>query len=139
MPEINWHHDRSKLILRAAVMPPAGAPNETTLIEVQALLDTGATASGLTARIAKALGLTSLGKKPVQTAGGMIQTDRFAFRAGFYMAEPGSVPAFPHMLDGTIFGIGLADVNSFDVIIGMDVIGRNYLELRPDGLCTFRF
>ena len=44
------------------------------LIAVNAFLDTGATRSGLTARVAEALELPGLGKKPVQTAGGMIQT-----------------------------------------------------------------
>lgn len=136
MQEISWRHDRSRLMLDAAVMPPVGAPNEMTVSAVQALLDTGATSSGLTGRIAKKLDLPSLGKKPVQTAGGLIQTDRFAFRVGFYMSVP---PTLPNMLDGTIFGIGLADVDSFDIIIGMDVIGRNYLELHPDGRCRFRF
>lgn len=138
MPEIRWRHDRSRLIVRAAILPPLGAPNESTALDVRALLDTGATSSGVTPRIADALGLPSLGKKPVQTAGGLIQTDRYTFRIGFYDGDS-SGPTFPYVLEKTIFGIGLADSDSFQIIIGMDVIGTNRLEVHPDGLCVFEY
>ena len=89
----------------------------------------------MTSRVAEALALPSLGKKPVQTAGGMIQTERYAFRIGFYPDDA----AYPHTLDGTFYGIGLADSDSFQIIAGMDVIGRNHLELHRDGTSIFRF
>ena len=139
MPEIRWFHDRSRLIVEAAILPPVGAPNESTVIKVNALLDTGATTSGVVPKTAHALGLQSMGKKPVQTAGGLIQSDRFAFRLGFYKQARDDRLAFPHVLGRTIFGIGLAESDSFEIIVGMDVIGRNHLELRPDGQSLFRF
>jgi len=138
MPEIEWHHDRRRLIMRAAVMPPVGAPNALTSVEVDALLDTGATSSGLTPRISRQLDLPSLGKKPVQTASGLMQSDRYMFRVGFF-SQNHDGPQFPTVLNMTILGIGLADTDSFDMIIGMDVIGRNRLEIRPDGTCLFAY
>lgn len=139
MPEIRWRHDRSRLIVEAAVLAPIGEPNETTVVGVRALLDTGATLSGITPAVAKALNLPSLGKKPVQTAGGLIQTDRYAFRLGFYDGTDQSTARYPHVLEKEVYGIGLAPSGSFEVIIGMDVIGRNHLELHSNGHSLFRF
>jgi len=145
MPDIRWRHDGAKLIVRAVVLPLVGAPNEGQAFEVRGLIDTGATSSGITPLVSEKLALPSLGKKPVQTAGGLVQADRFGFRLGFFPDEENlpwvdePTPSFPHILAQSIYGIGLTTNGNFELIIGMDVLGRNHLEMLPDRSCRFSF
>ncbi|ADM27366.1 conserved hypothetical protein [Ignisphaera aggregans DSM 17230] len=53
-----------------------GDPSKRRVIEVDALVDTGATLTAIPRRLANELGLEVTGKVPVMTAGGRIELER---------------------------------------------------------------
>jgi hypothetical protein len=59
---IEWRHDGARLVVPVTVYPPlTGAMLEG--VAGRALIDTGSTTTGITARIAQPLGLRSIGKR----------------------------------------------------------------------------
>ncbi len=108
-------------------------------IEAVALLDTGSTTSGITPRIAEALAIKGRGKKPIGTAQGEGQAERYLFRFGLMppQGESGS-PTFPFVFDDVI-GFELAASFRFDALIGMDILSQCGLTMRPNGTCRLDF
>ncbi len=141
MPELNWKSSGNRILLDLLVFKP-GSPSDLTNIEARALLDTGATVSGIGPRVVRELGLQSHTKKRLKSATEERFVDYFLFRIGWLMnaevesnAQPTSLPFIFDELDG--FGWGLA--GDFDVILGMDVLRQCDFELRRDGLCQLTF
>ena len=58
----------------------AAPVNDLSSVSALALLDTGATTSGITSRIVDALGLLGMGKRPIGSAQGDGQAERYLFR-----------------------------------------------------------
>ncbi|MGZ8305798.1 MAG: aspartyl protease family protein [Allosphingosinicella sp.] len=56
---------------------------DLTSVDATALLDTGSTTSGVKREIASRLKLPELGKRPLGSAHGEAQVERFLFRIGF--------------------------------------------------------
>lgn len=117
-------------------------PNPTTDltgISARALLDTGSSISGVARRIAEALNLTRLGKRPLTSAQGLGQVERYAFRIGLQsergLSDP---PAFPFVFDEVI-GIELTNAFEFDALLGMDILGQCDLLVERSGRCSLRF
>lgn len=112
-----------------------------TSMTARALLDTGATVSGIGPRVVAELGLASHSKKRLKSATDEVFVDYYLFRIGFDL--PGSeletdawrLPFIFNELDGFSWGRE-AD---FDVILGMDVISQTDLIISRDGMVSMRF
>lgn len=135
---IEWRHDGSRLVIPVTVYPPLTG---TTLAGIagKALIDTGSTTTGLTARLAENLGLRSIGKRLVATVGGEKHIDRYIFRVGLDGHHPDDeAPTFPYIFEDVI-GFELLDSFSFDVLIGMDIIRQCELLITPGNRCRLTF
>lgn len=103
------------------------------------MIDTGSSVSGITSAIAASLGLTGLGKRPLKSAQGEGQIERFAFRVG--LRDPkhsDTLPAFPFVFDEVI-GIDLRAAFEFQALIGMDILSQCDLNLSRTGRCRLEF
>jgi hypothetical protein len=102
-----------------------------------ALLDTGATTSGITPRVADALGLMSFGKRPIGSAQGDGQADRYLFRLGLNATgETGD--GFPFVFDA-LMGFGLNESFRLDALIGMDVLSQCDFRMDRAGRAILSF
>ena len=141
MPELSWNSGGNRILLDLLVLR-AGDPADMTAAPARALLDTGATVSGIGPRIIDGLGLTSYGKKRLKSATEEAFVDYYLFRIGFDVPDDrfesedsARLPFVFDELDGFSWGRS-AD---FDVILGMDVIRACDLKLMRNGRCTLAF
>ncbi len=141
MPELSWRFGRNRVLIDLLVLK-AAYPSDMASAPARALLDTGATVSGIGPRIIDELGLESYGKKRLKSATDEAFVDYYLFRLGFDVrsgrAEEEAIPHLPFVfeeLDGFSWGRS-AD---FDVILGMDVIGACDLTMTRDGCCSLAF
>lgn len=132
---IEGTHDGRRIVVPLKILPPLPS-TDLTGIDARGLLDTGATTSGIAARIARRLELVSIGKRPLGYARGEMQVDRFIFRIG--LQPDGDAPAFPFMFEEMI-GFELSDAFSLDALIGMDILRRCDLSVRRDGRWSLSF
>lgn len=137
MAEIRWRHSGQRLILPIAVLPSLVAPNSQQMEVVDALIDTGATGTGLRPDVAERLSVPGRGKRRVMTANGDIMVPEFRVRLGFYPGQFDGEPradatSLPHVLDFGILAHALREHFSYPMLIGMDVISRCDLTLRRD-------
>lgn len=108
-----------------------------------ALLDTGATVSGVGPRIIRQLTLLSSGKNRLGSATDEAFVDYYLFRLGLFSTEqlqldqlgPGDLP----FLFDEIDGFSWSRQTDFDVILGMDVLSRCDLHLDRSGRCVLQF
>jgi predicted aspartyl protease len=133
MPELSWRREPRRIIFQAAILAPAPAANLTSLAAT-ALLDTGATTSGVKREIASRLRLPELGKRPLGSAHGEAQVERFLFRIGFQV-EGAQLP----FVFEEVSGFELKDGLAFDALIGMDVLNRCDFSMERTGRCRLRF
>jgi predicted aspartyl protease len=135
---IEWRHDGTRLIVPVIVYPPlTGTTFEG--VEGRALIDTGSTTTGVTVRIARQLGLQSIGKRPASTVGGERQIDRYIFRVGLNgRTGDDDVPTFPYVFEEVV-GLELLDSFSFDVLLGMDILRQCELLIAPGNRCRLTF
>lgn len=127
---INFHHDRSRIILPVLILEPSPSASFEGHRGF-ALLDTGSTTTGVTKRVAKSLGLVGRGKRPLGSAQAEGQAERYLFRIGVHGDE--DAPTLPYVFDDVI-GFELVDSFRFDALIGMDIIGQCDLEVYRGGL-----
>ena len=135
MSAIEWRSDRRRLLISVLVLAPAPA-SDLTSVAGEALVDTGSTISGITQRLADRLGLVGRGKRPLSSAQGEGQAERYLFRIGLMPSTEQGVPAFPFVFDEVI---GLTNAFQFDALLGMDILSQCDLELRRDGRCRLAF
>ncbi len=104
-----------------------------------ALLDTGATTSGITPRVAQSLNLAPHGKRPIGSAQGEGQAERYLFRIGMMPdIDANSPPQFPFVFDDLV-GFELTNTFQFDALIGMDVLSPCDLRMTRSRICTLIF
>jgi hypothetical protein len=132
---IEWRHDGRRLILPVIILAPEPS-TDLTGVDALALVDTGSTTSGVTPRIARSLRLSPRGKRPLGSAQGEGQAERYLFRVG--IEPPSDAPIFPYVFEG-VSGFELSDSFQFDALIGMDILRHCDLELRRDGYCRLCF
>ena len=108
-----------------------------------ALLDTGATVSGIGPRVIAGLGLKSYAKNRLGSATEERFVDCYLFRLGLFSTEqvaleqlgPGDLP----FIFGDLDGFSWSRIADFDVILGMDVLSRCDLDISRAGRCTLTF
>ena len=81
MFHLECSNDRRRIILPVVILKPEPV-TDLDGYKAMALLDTGATTTGITPRVIDALGLLSFGKRPLGSAQGDGQADRYLFRIG---------------------------------------------------------
>jgi hypothetical protein len=125
MQAIEGRHDGRKIILPVHIFRPGDA-FDITSVTCMALLDTGATTSGIGAPIIAELGLISYGKKRLKSAREESFAPYYLFRvgiAGQNKADLGMPPAvtLPYIFPETD-GFSWSHATDFQVILGMDVL-----------------
>ena len=137
MAEIRWRHAGQRLVLPVAVLPSLAAPNSSQMEIVEALIDTGATGTGLRPDVARRLEIPGRGRRRVLTANGDILVPEYRIRLGFYPGtfegEPNPPPtAMPHVLELGLLAHALRDLFTYPLLIGMDVLNQCDLEILRD-------
>lgn len=134
MRQVSWRHDRRQLFIPIAVMPSAASANASHSETVAALIDTGATKTGLRADLVQSLSLRKRDRAPVQTVNGTILADMHLARLGCWPANldedlaQKSVVDLPYIIDRKFLIQSLPADFPHQMLLGMDFIG----------LCDFR-
>lgn len=141
MSEIGGRYSGRQILIPVIV---AGLGNDQlTMVEANALLDTGATSSAITAKIAASLGLLARGRRVMGTAGGTRRTNIFGFSLAFspfcVVMQQGQIGSAPLFLPHEIAGIEFTEGIDFQVLIGMDVISTGELKISSDRSWSFKF
>jgi hypothetical protein len=79
-----------------------------------------------------------LGKRPLKSAQGEGQIQRYAFRVGMRPDSPDDVAAFPFVFEEVI-GIELTSAFEFNALIGMDILGQCNFSLSRNRNCRLEF
>jgi predicted aspartyl protease len=137
MLEIEWQREARRILLPALILPPA-ADGDPTSTGCTALLDTGSTTSGVARHVAQKLGLMELGRRPLSSAQGEGQAQRFLFRIGLSPARETEVPRFPFVFDDVI-GFELTNAFQFEALLGMDVLSQCDFTTSRSGRCRLGF
>jgi hypothetical protein len=131
---IEWRRERRRILLPVIVLAPYPV-TDLTGVEATALIDTGSSVSGIASQLAQELGLAGLGKRPLKSAQGEGQIERYAFRIGLRANDDS---AFPFVFEEVI-GIELTSAFNFNALIGMDILGHCDLSLDRSGRCLLAF
>lgn len=142
MPELRWRTRGNRILVDIVVLRP-GDPNDLTSLPAVALLDTGATVSGVGPRMISELGLESYGKNRLKSATDELFVAYYLFRLGLHGndGEPGHpvrTSGFPFIFDD-LDGFSWSRHADFDVILGMDVLKQCDFSLDRSGRCSLRF
>lgn len=92
MAEVRWKHSGNRLLLPVAVLPSAAVENAHAIELVDALIDTGATGTGLRLDVADRLNIPGRGKRRVVTAKGDMLVPEYRIRIGFYCGNFDEAP-----------------------------------------------
>jgi hypothetical protein len=134
---IEWRRERRRILLPVLILRPFPV-TDLSGHEATALLDTGSSVSGVSCAIAQSLGLAALGKRPLKSAQGEGQVERYAFRVGFRPGKESAEASFPFVFD-EIIGIELTDAFEFNALIGMDILTHCDFRSGRDGSCSLDF
>lgn len=108
----------------------------------KALVDTGATSTGITKAVVKQVDLSQIGQVPVRSVSGVQTHNSYRFQIGLPSGRSinkegtGILRKF-YMIYRDIEGIEFFDHGDFDVLLGMDI--RSIGSLKVEGNRTFRF
>jgi hypothetical protein len=134
MLAIEWRREPRRILLPCLILAPFPV-TDLTGVEARALVDTGSSVSGVTSQLAQGIGLVGLGKRPLKSAQGEGQVERFAFRLGL---RPDGEHGFPFVFDEVI-GIELTNAFEFNALIGMDILSQCDLTIERTGQCRLVF
>lgn len=142
MSRIEWRHDRRRIVLPVSIMRPETA--DMTRVTVTALVDTGASTSGITKSVAEQLDLAPAGKRPLLSARAIVQVERYLFRIGIESPSGTDSPAFPFVFDVTLgFELGsdlsVDPTRRIDAVVGMDVLSECDFSIDRTGRCKLDF
>jgi Aspartyl protease len=162
MPCIWGQHNGSQLICAVAILPvgaisapaPQGAPYLGPVSATQALIDTGATTTCISASLASALQLQPIGKVAIHGVAGIAYHNNYLFHVAFPFAlppstppPPGLPPPQPGQVQGQVFvfpkiiqgpELRVSPTAGFRVLLGMDIICSGSLVVQG-GNGTFSF
>jgi hypothetical protein len=138
MSAVEWPRDPRRNLLPVLILRPFPT-TDLSGHPATALVDTGSSVSGVAARLAQVLNLQRLGKRPLVSAQGEGQVERYAFRIGIEAGPSLSgAPSFPFVFEEVI-GIELTNGFEFDALLGMDILGQCDFEMHRDRRCVLRF
>ncbi len=129
MFSIEGRHDGRRILLDVAVFGTFGLP-AVRQVTARALIDTGATKSGIAPRIITELGLDPLENRPLMVATELRLVKFYLFRIGLYSNQ--SDRQLPFVFDESDgFQIGAA--HDFEVLLGMDILRQCDFSLTRAG------
>ena len=134
---IDWQREQRRVLLPLLFLAPFPV-TDLTGIDAIALIDTGSSVSGIATTVAQSLNLVGLGKRPLKSAQGEGQIERYAFRVGFRPAGTGNDAFFPFVFEEVI-GIELTNAFEFNALIGMDILGQCDFAMNRTGRCSLAF
>ena len=157
MPCVWGRHNNSQIFLEvgivdatsvvAASLVGGALPMPTILF--RALLDTGAQKTMISSNVVSTVGINPIGKIPLQGIGpdityhdGYLFHVAFTFQlpSGLATPTPGLAQSHTFIYGIPIYGAELAvTTGSFDVLLGMDIIGTGSLKVDGDGTFSFSF
>ena len=134
-------HNNSQVFIPVVVLAPlvngTGSYNKFT-----ALIDTGATSTCITPKVAQQLNLSASGRRGVHGVSGLQYHNSYMFEIGFdrpVLRPDGtsynSIAVMPKLIVGTEFFVN----TGFDVLLGMDVLSLGSLKIEGNGTCSFAF
>lgn len=132
---IEWSHDGRRIVVPVLLLR-ATPSTDLSGVPGRALVDTGSTTSGITSRVARELGLPKRGKRPLGSAQGEGQAERYLFRIG--LTPKAAQPSFPFIFDDVV-GFELSDTFQLEALIGMDVLRQCDLSISRNSHCVLRF
>jgi hypothetical protein len=132
---IEGQHDGRKIVLPVRILS-AKLVTDLSGVDALALLDTGATTSGISPHIARRLELRPTSKRPLGFARGEAQVDRYTFRIGLLIDL--DRPSFPYMFDA-VEGFELGEAFSLDALIGMDILSQCDFNMHRNGRWSLSF
>jgi hypothetical protein len=137
------------------ILPPnLGGAVPANQAAVNALIDTGATTTGVTTALATQLQMQPVGIIQIHGVGGLQNHNSHLFLVGFPFAFPpgaplpaghpppaaGQMPVQLHVLQKVIQGCAFqGGAASFQVLLGMDVISTGSLVVQGNGTFSFSF
>ena len=136
---MQWRHNGRQIVIPAAILR-ADNPADLHFQQVTALVDTGATSSGIMPHVVEALALPPVGKRLVKAAHGEAMVDTFVFRIGLF-PDPASAtdqPSFPYVFDA-VMGLRFGPSEHFEAIIGMDILSQCDFALSRHRHCRLSF
>lgn len=113
-------------------------PHDISYVKCSALLDTGATFSGIGPKPIKELQLRSHQKKQLSVATEMRSVDYYLLRLGFLSNDESDAFTLPFIFAETD-GFSWREQKDFDVILGMDVISQCDLHIGRNGRWQLSF
>ncbi len=133
MPSLNGRVTGRQLLLPVAVLSSRNV-TDVSHANFTALLDTGATSSGIGPHVIQEFSLKSHQKKPLSVATEIRMVEYYIFRLGFPMQGQ----AMPFIFAETD-GFSWAEQKSFDVILGMDVLSQCDFKMDRNGCWELSF
>ena len=133
---IEWRREQRRILLPVVLLRPFPV-TDLSGTDATALIDTGSSVSGVAIALAQSLKLIGLGKRPLKSAQGESQVERYAFRVGF-KANGAHSSAFPFVFEEVI-GIELTNAFEFNALIGMDILGQCDFTMDRTGRCSLAF
>lgn len=130
MPSLNGVISQRQILLPIAILGSRN-PSDLNFIQCTALLDTGATSSGIGPNAISKLLLRSHQKKPLSVATEMRMVDYYLFRVGFLESDA-DINRLPYVF-AEIDGFSWQENKSFDLILGMDILSQCDLSIKRDG------
>ena len=129
---IEWRREKRRILLPVSIFAPY-PKTDLSGVEALALIDTGSSISGISSKLAADLELSKLGKRPLKSAQGEGQIERYAFRIGIHPSGP-DMMAFPFVFEEVI-GIELTNTFEFTALIGMDILHQCDFSSDRNGQC----
>jgi len=133
---IEWCRERHKILLPILVLAPYPV-TDLTGVAATALVDTGSSVSGVSLSVAESIHLVGLGKRPLKSAQGEGQVERYAFRVGLKPDEESEL-AFPFVFEEVI-GIELTNAFEFNALLGMGILSQCDFRSDRNGNCSLAF
>lgn len=141
MSVIKWQHNGRQIFLPIAILRP-NAATDITFAQVTALVDTGATTSGISWSAVNQLGSVSHTKKLLRSAHGEDHVPYFIFRIGLFPGVPASdraqAPLFPFIFPESE-GFACTSGSECQAILGMDILRQCDLSIDRNGCCVLAF
>lgn len=149
MPVIWGKHDKKQIFLDVAILKAADLKvvvEEKVVAhprEWKALIDTGATTSCISKKLASDIGLSPIGKIAVHGVSGIQRHNCYLFYVGFTYSQMftgldslESARRIEHLLQvlsAPIQGVEFDSGPDSDVLLGMDVLSNGSLKIEGDG------
>jgi predicted aspartyl protease len=111
----------------------------------KALVDTGATSTCITQRVASEVGLLPVGKVPIMGVSGQSYHNNYLFHVGFTISlenpeNTNELQVEAHISAAQIQGAELViPGGEFDVLLGMDILSTGSLAMEGGGTFSFSF